>query len=135
MSLEHYAWQARVIADELLDLLSTQELRDYAQALADPDTLLWTDLSPQALRKALDFATSTPAKRTAIWKRTAEEDRMALWTLARARALRSANILAVVRDVGDVRGLAYRKAVRHVAEAAHQEHLLPAPDELLDRAT
>ncbi|MFZ5725587.1 MAG: hypothetical protein ACOY4C_04155 [Pseudomonadota bacterium] len=134
MSLDDYAWQARLIADELLELLSPQEEAAFRQKLDDDDPECWRDMSAAALQRALAFATATPSKRRATWDRTAEADRLPLWVLARAYALRSANILAVVRDVGDVRGLGYRKAVRHVAEAVHQQHLLPGQDELLDPA-
>lgn len=87
MSLDDYAWQARQIADELLELLSPQEEAAFRQKLDADDPECWRDMSAAALQRALAFATATPAKRRATWDRTAEADRLPLWVLARAYAL------------------------------------------------
>jgi hypothetical protein len=130
LSLDRYEVQARLIADELLDLLMAAERKSVARILkaGEPD---YAQMNKAAFDQAIALFSATPAKRKTLWDRVPAEDRPLLWLRARMLALASAKALQMTIDVQRVERTGYREAVREIARSALPTPLWPTAEEML----
>ncbi|WP_313350497.1 hypothetical protein [Paracoccus sp. (in: a-proteobacteria)] len=128
--LDRYIWEAEAHANELLDLLPLAERLDQLalieEAGAQSRMLFLCQNSPKT---AFVFLGEDPAARDRRMAKMSIQDRNVLFLQARYHALQAARAMRLAATVANVKGMKYRKAVRHAAEAVSQA---PAPLSLRD---
>lgn len=132
MGLDRYEGQARMMAGELLDLL-TEEEHVRVQAIVEENSRIrpWQHLRRQDMDAAARLLCATPAQRLAKWRRLHPDDRLILWLRARALGLQSANAIALAGRVADIEGMKLRDGVRDIAQSILRYTLHPEPEDLL----
>lgn len=133
MSLDRYEVQARLIADELLELLAPAERKAVQRILKQGD-LSYFPTSQANYDDAVALFSATPAKRKARWERIAADERPLLWLRARMLALASAKALQMTIDAQRVEGTGYREAVREIARSVLTLPMWPTSEEMLEPA-
>lgn len=127
--LDRYIWEAEAHANELLELLDP----DRREALADLLERHWQALLPDLLappKTAFVFLGEDPSRQEARLARLPARSADLLWAQARFLALRAASSLRQASVVANVKGMKYRAAVRHAAQAISPPLDLPAPQDI-----
>lgn len=129
--MRKYALQAEARADELLDLLSTEQidlLREWLRSNLDKDLMLFILTLTPRIEAIL---AQTPAKDRRWQSSTSWPVLLREWLAARHWAIASARALRIAAELQDVPGLGYRQAVQHAAPVAEEFLDQPGTEELL----
>lgn len=129
--MERYALNAEARADELLDLMSEEQidiLREWLRVNLDRELLMFIfTLSPRTEK----IIAQTPAKDRAWVQKTPRPTFVREWLAARHWAIVSARALRIAAELQDVPGLGYRQAVQHAAPVADKWMDPPETEDLL----
>lgn len=130
--MDRYAMEARARADELLDLLTEEQVGvvwGWLRINSSEDLMksIMT-LSP----RTLVILAQTPAKDRAWVEKTARPTFLREWLAARYWAIGSARALSIAAELHDVPGRAYRQAVRAAAPVAYRWLDQPDIEDLLE---
>lgn len=131
MSLSPYLSQAQYFADELLSLLTDDEI-DLAGHLLDRDGPALVLQIPQAdLKPLYVFLGKTPAEHEKQFSKLRGEDRLRFWLRARHMALSAVDALTIAYHVDIAMRRKHRDAYRAIAEAFHRHQPMRSKDDIL----
>ena len=128
--LDRYLWEAQAHANELLDLYGELQREAYEDRVHQ----MWNDILPHLLdppKTAYVFLGEGPTPRERRLAAMPPGEGFLLWLQARHLALQATIAIELARDVAGVKGMSYRKAVRHAAQAASRFPAPPTPEALL----
>ena len=130
-SLDRYVWEAEAHVNELLDLKHLEEREALIPELYDQwPALLAMFATPD--KAVLVFLGEAPTAQERRLAKLATSEQVLLWVQARYLALQAAKALRLAEDVRAVkeRGMGYRQAVRHAAQATLRFQDQPSPEDL-----
>lgn len=126
---DRYIWEAEAHANELLELIDPDRRQSFVAVLIED----WDELLPQFLnppKAAFVFLGEDPTQQERRLSRLTEAEVNLLWAQARFLALLAASSLRQAAKVATVKGMKYRAAVRHAAQASLPFQGHPTPEDI-----
>lgn len=130
--LDRYPSEVKAIADELLELLRTEQVSREARHIIDTqgDKAL-VRMNAEDRRLAENLLTQTPSQRTRTLKKLSQSEKALAILRARFMGLVAANVLEFADRFEMVPGMSYRRAAGFAATEAIRVTLTPTTDEVM----